>query len=63
MANLFPEIKVIRSRDADVLKDVDARVDVGKKHDHSTLDYDHHQQGVRHRIDGEAINPGAASRG
>jgi len=40
---IFPKIKIIRTRNAEELKKADARVDVGGKYDHKTLDYDHHQ--------------------
>lgn len=36
--------KVVRSRDADVLKDLDIVLDVGGVYDHSILRYDHHQR-------------------
>lgn len=37
--------KVIRSRDPEVLKDLDIVLDVGGVYDHSALRYDHHQRG------------------
>jgi uncharacterized UPF0160 family protein len=42
---LYPHIKVIRTRDAELFKSVDIRVDVGGKYNHKTGDYDHHQKG------------------
>src|SRR3989344_7405912 len=42
---LYPEIKIIRSRDEEVLKHADIRADVGGKYDPSTHDFDHHQTG------------------
>ena len=42
---LYPEIKIIRSRDEEVLKHADIRADVGGKYDPSTHDFDHHQKG------------------
>lgn len=38
-----PTIKVIRTRDAEELKQADFRVDVGFKYEPATGDYDHHQ--------------------
>lgn len=37
--------KVVRSRDKEVLKDLDIVLDVGGVYDHSILRYDHHQRG------------------
>jgi uncharacterized UPF0160 family protein len=49
-------LKVIRTRDKDVLASADIRVDVGMKYSEETLDFDHHQndasllqeEGVKH---------------
>lgn len=38
-----PTIKIIRTRDEDLLKSADFRVDVGGRYDCETGDYDHHQ--------------------
>ena len=42
---LYPEIKIIRSRDPNILKTADIRADVGGKYDPLTNDFDHHQKG------------------
>jgi len=42
---IYPELKVIRTRNPEKLKDVDARVDVGGVYDPKKMNYDHHQQG------------------
>jgi len=42
---IFPKIKVIRTRDLEELRKVDARIDVGRKYDPKTNDFDHHQKG------------------
>lgn len=38
------KLNIIRTRDEDILKKVDMRVDVGKKYSEETLDFDHHQK-------------------
>lgn len=43
LKQIFPELKVIRSRDKEVLASVDARVDIGFSYNPETLDFDHHQ--------------------
>lgn len=45
-----PNITVIRTRDPEILKSLEFRVDVGEKYDPDTGDFDHHQGGfdVRH---------------
>jgi len=40
---IYPDLKIIRTRDPEEWKKVDARIDVGRKYDHKTKDYDHHQ--------------------
>jgi uncharacterized UPF0160 family protein len=40
---IFPKVKVVRTRDTEKLKEVDLRVDVGRKYNSSTNDFDHHQ--------------------
>jgi uncharacterized UPF0160 family protein len=40
-----PTIKVIRSRNLEVLAQADIRIDVGGKHSPSTCDFDHHMTG------------------
>jgi uncharacterized UPF0160 family protein len=42
---LFPDCRVVRTRDPSILATADIRFDVGGKHDPSTSDYDHHQEG------------------
>ena len=42
---LFSQAKVVRSRDPDVLKSADARVDVGGVHDPASGGFDHRQAG------------------
>lgn len=48
---IYPKIKIIRTRDIEELKKVDIRVDVGRKYDPKTNDFDHHQ-GVEERENG-----------
>jgi uncharacterized UPF0160 family protein len=43
--------KVIRSRDMDVLADLDIVIDVGGVYDHAKLRYDHHQRDYNERFD------------
>ncbi|MDD2786159.1 MAG: MYG1 family protein [Patescibacteria group bacterium] len=40
---VYPDAEVVRTRDEDVLATCDIRVDVGRKYDPATGDYDHHQ--------------------
>lgn len=42
---IHPEVKVIRTRDKEELKNADARIDVGQSYNSGTNDFDHHQQG------------------
>lgn|SRR3989338_1044122 len=50
---IYPKIKVIRTRDENKLKKVDARIDVGFKYDPKTNDFDHHQkEGAGKRANG-----------
>ncbi len=42
---IYPKLRVIRTRDENKLKEVDARIDVGRKYDSATNDFDHHQKG------------------
>ena len=39
-----PKIKIIRTREVDILKKVDIRVDVGRTYNPKTGDFDHHQK-------------------
>lgn len=39
-----PRLKIIRTRDDDILNSLDARVDVGKRYNYETNDFDHHQK-------------------
>ncbi|MFH1425435.1 MAG: MYG1 family protein [archaeon] len=40
---IYPNLKIVRTRDPDKLSSADARIDVGGKYNHETKDYDHHQ--------------------
>lgn len=40
---VYPDAEVVRTRDEEVLATCDIRVDVGRKYDPATGDYDHHQ--------------------
>jgi uncharacterized UPF0160 family protein len=40
---IYPDLKVLRSRDPEIWKKVDALVDVGGKYSHEEMNYDHHQ--------------------
>ncbi len=44
---LYPQAQVIRTRDVDVLKNADLRIDVGGKANPDTGDFDHHLQARR----------------
>ncbi len=41
---IYPDIKIIRTRDEEKLKKVDIRIDVGRKYNPKTKDFDHHQK-------------------
>mmetsp|Transcript_5140 Transcript_5140/g.11186 ORF Transcript_5140/g.11186 Transcript_5140/m.11186 type:complete len:387 (+) Transcript_5140:10-1170(+) len=43
--NKFKDAEIVRTREADVLKDMDVVIDVGGVYDESTLRFDHHQRG------------------
>ncbi len=43
LTTLYPEVKVVRTRDPKELEGADLRVDVGGKYDSKTGDFDHHQ--------------------
>lgn len=45
LTTLFPDAQVIRSRDLDVLRDLDVVLDVGGEYDPSRNRFDHHQVG------------------
>ncbi len=50
---IYPDLKIIRTRDEKVLSQVDARIDVGGKYNAKTNDFDHHQpQGAGKRKNG-----------
>jgi uncharacterized UPF0160 family protein len=55
--NDYRNSKVVRTRDSEVLKDLDIVLDVGGVYDHSTLRYDHHQRGYE-----EYFNPGRCTK-
>ena len=44
---VYPDLKIIRTRNPEKLKKADARIDVGAKYNHETKDYDHHQKEFR----------------
>lgn len=44
---IYSDINVIRTRDPEQLKKADMRIDVGRKYDPKTQDFDHHQQGFK----------------
>ena len=48
---LYYRSKIVRTRDLDVLKDLDIVIDVGGVYDHSKLRYDHHQRDYDERFD------------
>jgi len=43
MQLIYPKVEVIRTRDEEILKKVDMRIDVGYAYNPETLDFDHHQ--------------------
>lgn len=45
LSHLFPDAKVIRTRDAQLIADADIVVDVGQAYDAETGRFDHHQRG------------------
>ncbi|MGX6447928.1 MYG1 family protein [Patulibacter sp. S7RM1-6] len=45
-------LEIVRSRDPEVLRTCALRVDVGRRYDPATGDFDHHQGGVGHRENG-----------
>lgn len=42
---VYPEAKVIRSRDPEIIKKADIVIDVGMEYDSNSLRFDHHQEG------------------
>ena len=44
LKSIYPDLRVVRTRDPKKLRGADARVDVGNKYNHKTKDYDHHQR-------------------
>lgn len=40
---LYPELKVVRTREKKIYSKADARIDVGQEYSFKTLDFDHHQ--------------------
>jgi uncharacterized UPF0160 family protein len=54
LRKIYPDLKLIRTRDEEVLKSVDMRVDIGKKYNPKTGDFDHHQDESILRKDGLA---------
>jgi uncharacterized UPF0160 family protein len=55
--NDYRNSKVVRSRDSELLKDLDIVLDVGGVYDHSALRYDHHQRGYE-----EYFTPGRCTK-
>ena len=54
LVNFLPEYKnaeIVRTRDMNVLKDLDLICDVGGEYDHARRRYDHHQQGFEETYD------------
>ncbi|KAL1131671.1 hypothetical protein AAG570_011284 [Ranatra chinensis] len=47
---LYPNLKVVRSRDYDVLSKCDIVIDVGGEYDPSKYRFDHHQRGFNHSV-------------
>lgn len=47
---LFPSLKIIRTRDEQVLAECDIVIDVGSVYDHSQRCYDHHQKSFDHSM-------------
>ena len=43
LKKIYPEAKIERTRDMEKLAEMDFRVDVGRKYDFETKDFDHHQ--------------------
>lgn len=52
LKKVFDKILIYRSRDPEVWKDCDFRVDVGKEYDPKTGDFDHHQGDLEPRENG-----------
>ncbi len=42
---IYSDLKVVRTRDIEEMRGVDMRVDVGRKYDFDSMDFDHHQVG------------------
>lgn len=49
--SMIMDVDIVRTRDPEILKTCDMRVDVGDNYNHQTKDYDHHMQwfNVRHQ--------------
>jgi len=43
LKKIYPNIKIVRSRDPKILEKADIRIDVGAKYNFNTKDFDHHQ--------------------
>ena len=52
LKKIYPNLKVIRTRDKDILEKVDMRVDVGGKYSARSGNFDHHQEGSPNREGG-----------
>jgi uncharacterized UPF0160 family protein len=59
---LYKDADIVRSRDADILKDLDTILDVGGVYDPATNRYDHHQRGFA-EVFGHGFNTKLSSAG
>ena len=53
----YKDAKIIRSRDYNVLKDLDIVIDVGQVYDHEKRRYDHHQKGFNETFGAQYETP------
>ena len=51
LKKLYPEMKLVRTRDPELIRAADIVYDLGGVYDHATRRYDHHQLGARKRED------------
>lgn len=49
---VFKDIKIVRTRDDSIINSADVRVDIGRKYDPKTFDFDHHQEETVKRENG-----------
>lgn len=52
---VYPNLEITRTMDAEVLENVDFRVDVGGKYDVKTNDFDHHQKEFKEKRDNNIL--------